>query len=993
MRKTLKLLISLATLIVIVLLATVITLASLDPNEHKDWIAKKVKERTGRVLSLDGDIAVSFYPWLGLQGNQIRLGQAPGFGDDAFMRVDHVELRVKLLPLLSNQYEIDTINIKGAVINLARDEQGKSNWDDLVGGPEERSDGPALPLAAMALGGVAIENARITWQDRKTGVRADISELNAAIAELKYGEPLALSLGFHAVSNRPAVDARVDLKGVMTYDTDSEQYGISPLEVSSSIKGKHIPGGRTTATLSAHIHVDRDAQTASIAGISIDALNTTLTGRIKASRLDSPTPSINTALAIKGDDLARLFKIAEIEPLASQLSRLKRRDFQAQITMDADLERGDIDVSEFSAQVLGAAITGEVKARHVQSDTPAYQGRLNATGPDLPMLMQVMGQLQGGDKAALTVYGRALAKNPDRAFSLKADVDADLKSGDISLPLFSVTALGIDATAALQARNMKGDNGNISGEVHLKGETLPALLRALGQEGLSEVVEAVELTTKVQGTGAAVQLAPVSVNAVLAGKGIAGSPINISLDASASLNLKAETLALNKVTVAGLDLQLVGSLNAKSIMTAPEFSGEVNVQPFNLRKIMQRLGQPLPPAADKTTWTNVALSTQFEGSEAFIHFNQASFQLDDSNLTGKFRAADLKEKPAMEFNLNIDSINLDRYLPPQGAAGRTTPSANNITPQSPPAEIPIERLRGLALQGEVSIGELIVKKATLRNVGSRFNAEDGVLHVQSLLADLYEGKLTGEIKLDVNPALPGLTVSSTLQGVQAEPLLRDVKGKARLRGRGEFSAALSTEGRNSEEMRRNLNGQMRLHFSDGAITGFNLGRKLRQWKQFKKGGSTERVDETEATDFLVLTGNPVAKAGVIRMDDLSMKAPLFRLAGEGELANLHADTIDYRLLASIANTAKGAGGKELVDLAGLDLPVNISGSLAEPKIRLDWGGVLAGLLTHKLKDAISLPIPGAGEPAEKTDPEQEDLPPASVEDLLFEGLKGLIKNK
>jgi len=376
---------------------------------------------------------------------------------------------------------------------------------------------------------------------------------------------------------------------------------------------------------------------------------------------------------------------------------------------------------------------------------------------------------------------------------------------------------------------------------------------------------------------------------------------------------------------------------------------------------------------------------------------------DDAGLTGSFSATDLKEKPAMQFNFDIDSIDLDRYMAPEVIARKNTTqpqatqkpvgTAKTVTAQPRPTEIPVAPVRGLNINGDFDIGELIVKKARLRNIKLRLNAQNGVLNLKPVFADLYEGKFSGDIKLDVNPKVPKLTVNAKLKGVQAEPLLKDLKGKARLRGKGDFSAALFSTGKNNGDLKRNLNGQMSISFSDGAITGFNLGKKLRQWKQFKKGGSTEGVEETESTDFLLLTGHPVAKAGVIRMDDLNMKAPAFRLAGKGELANLHSNTISYTVLATIANTSKGAGGRELVDLAGLDLPVNISGPLEDPKIQLDWGGVLAGLFTNKLKEAIPLPIPGVKTPVEQTDTTQEDPAPASVEERLFKGLKGLIKNK
>ena len=235
---------------------------------------------------------------------------------------------------------------------------------------------------------------------------------------------------------------------------------------------------------------------------------------------------------------------------------------------------------------------------------------------------------------------------------------------------------------------------------------------------------------------------------------------------------------------------------------------------------------------------------------------------------------------------------------------------------------------------------MIVSSARLDGFRMRLVARDGVLRAEPVTAALYEGRLSADITLDVNTPAPALTLNSSLADIQAEALLTDLTGKARLRGRGNFSAALTAEGGSIAAMKRSLSGPMSMSFSEGAVTGFNLGGALRRWKQFKKGRIIA-VEDTAATDFTEFSGNPVARAGVIRMDDLVLRAPAFRLQGEGVLADLHTDTIDYRAVATVVNTAQGAGGKELAELEGLALPLVVDGSLDDPKIRLNWEDILA----------------------------------------------------
>jgi len=101
MGKLIKLL--LGTTILIGLLFGIIVLAAVmyfDPNDHKDRIIAKVEEETGRQLKLEGDINLSYYPWLGLEVSGVTLGNAEGFGDAPFIHADVVALRIKTMPLL-----------------------------------------------------------------------------------------------------------------------------------------------------------------------------------------------------------------------------------------------------------------------------------------------------------------------------------------------------------------------------------------------------------------------------------------------------------------------------------------------------------------------------------------------------------------------------------------------------------------------------------------------------------------------------------------------------------------------------------------------------------------------------------------------------------------------------------------------------------------------------------------------------------------------------
>ena len=895
LKTLIKLLLWLAGLGVVALAALVILVTKIDPNEHKAWIETRFNKETGREISLDGPITFTFYPWLGVEAGKVSIANTEEFGAEPFVSLDYLKLRVKSLPLLREEYEVDTVAARGAVVNLVRNEQGIANWDVFAGEAGER-DKPVLPLAAVALGGVDIEDARITLEDRQTAARYEFSGIDVSTAELKYGEPVDISLGFRAVSDKPALDAFVSLAGIITYAADGEQFAVAPLDVDAVIKSSNVPGGQTSARLSARVDMDLDKNTAALSGFTLDTLDSTVAGDLSAQHIDSPTPAIAATLDAQGSDLGLLFKVAEIEPLASQLVRLTERSFRVSATVDADLERGDVYV-----------------------------------------------------------------------------------------PTLLLEAPGIKVGGKLDARNMKSRRGTVEGNLNIRGEHMAWLLTVLGQDGLAEVLQTVELDTRVQGKRTGIILETMSLEAVFAGPDIPGSPATMTLSADTRLNLDKETLAFDGFTLEGLGLKTAGRVEFSDIFGEVSASGQLEVAPFNLRRLARQLRQELPETADDDAFTRVALSGRFDLSDAGLNLERMELQLDDTRLSGEFSMTETALRPVTQFDLNVDQIDLDRYLLPDSQARQTSGE-----------DAALLALAATDLDGELSIDRLIVSNARLDGLRMRLTSRDGVLQADPVTAALYEGRLTAATVLDANPDLPTLTLNAELTGIQAEPMLVDMAGKARLRGKGNFTAALTAQGDSVAAMKRSLSGPMSLSFTEGAITGFNLGRALRQWKQFKKGQTID-VEDSAATDFTEFTGNAVARNGIVRMDDLELKAPAFRLQGGGVLADLHTDTIDYRAVATVVNTAKGAGGRELADLEGLALPLIVDGTLDDPKIRLAWEDILAGLLVEQVLDVFDLKLPGARTP-EESENEQETEEESEIDPLqellkegLKEGLRGIFK--
>lgn len=242
MNKPIKIgLIVIGGLIALFITAAVILVATVDPNEYKTEIAQAVKDNTGRDLVFEGDIGFNFFPWLGLEVGPVALGNAPGFKPKEMVRINRAEASIQIMPLLSGNVAIGVIVLDGFTLNLAVNEKGVTNWDDLVKSgqkPKEPSkEKPAAEsegskLESISVGGVEITNANISYDDRKAGQKASVSNLNLIIGEVGDKLPTPIELVFDLKLDKPKIDTRPKLTGIATFDKGAGTFRLTELVLS-----------------------------------------------------------------------------------------------------------------------------------------------------------------------------------------------------------------------------------------------------------------------------------------------------------------------------------------------------------------------------------------------------------------------------------------------------------------------------------------------------------------------------------------------------------------------------------------------------------------------------------------------------------------------------------------------------------------------------------------------------------------------------------------
>jgi len=267
-------------------------------------------------------------------------------------------------------------------------------------------------------------------------------------------------------------------------------------------------------------------------------------------------------------------------------------------------------------------------------------------------------------------------------------------------------------------------------------------------------------------------------------------------------------------------------------------------------------------------------------------------------------------------------------------------------------------LRTLDFVGEFKIGKLKVGNARMSNVTTKVVSRKGVLKVDPMAAKLYEGNYAGSVTLDATGKKPKMSAKNALTGIQIGPLLQDVAGEDRLLGRGELHTDISVVGLNEADVRRSLNGTSRFSFKDGALKGVNLAQIIRDASsRLGLGGGRLDTGTPGQTDFTELGGSFTMTNGVIKNNDLAAKSPLLRIEGKGEV-DLPKDSIDYLVTTTLVGTLAGQGGKEKDELAGVPIPVRVTGPLAKPNYRPDLEVALKARAKQEVQKQVEKKIQG-----------------------------------
>lgn len=433
-----RLLTTLAILLVVLVAGMAALVLLINPNDFRAYMVKKVEQKSGYHLTLDGDLRWHVWPQLSILAGRMTL-TAPGAAAPV-VSADNMRLDVELLPLLSHQLSVKQVMLKNGVIRLTPDSE-EQTVPGAPAAPTSNAEEPAVAAWKFDIDNLRIVDSLLIWQ-RANNEQINVRDINLTLQQ--NGQHQAQL----ALSSRVNRDQR-DLAFTLAADLDLQQY---PQQISANISqftyqldGADITNGGIKGEGSVQAVYQRVQQQLALKNMVLSANDSQLTGDAQlqfgsvphyAVNLSSPHLNLDTLSGWK-DNIGEAPQPAPLAPviasppdeaqslnvlrdftaqLALKADRLTYRGLEiAQLALEAENQRGLLTLGALGGKLAGGefSLPGELDVR---SAKPAITLRPDIKqielGPvlkafDMPQVITGKFNLQGtfgGDKLSAEAF-------------------------------------------------------------------------------------------------------------------------------------------------------------------------------------------------------------------------------------------------------------------------------------------------------------------------------------------------------------------------------------------------------------------------------------------------------------------------------------------------------------------------------------------------------------------------------------------------------------
>jgi AsmA protein len=436
-------------------------------------------------------------------------------------------------------------------------------------------------------------------------------------------------------------------------------------------------------------------------------------------------------------------------------------------------------------------------------------------------------------------------------------------------------------------------------------------------------------------------LDPMTLDADIAG--MTTNPVSVHLEQKLDVNLDEDRAQVTDLLLEAAGTRTTGNATVTGLTGEMKVAGQIDTEPFDANAALEAIGEEPIETSDDSALSKVALSATLDGPANSVMVNPLKVTLDSSTLSGKAGLENL-ETGKIVFDLNLDKITLDGYLPPQsdeedsaaasGAGGGTGGKEGGTTQLSEAELIPVDSLRPLLLDGSLKIGELNYDTIQASNIVFNVDAKDGVLRLTKASGDTLQGGFNASGRLDVSGNTPRISFKQNVSSMQLQPVVAMALDKDLAKGIFSMDLDFSASGNSEKALVNSAKGNASMNLADGTVRGLNLYGTLVGGVNDMLGrfqGLSALIPNQESgklpaalsedTKIINLTTKASLNQQVANLDSLEAKLDKGTLSGNGWMNML---TQEFDLKIGMQSPELG-GSKYLEDVTW---PLRCQGSLA-----------------------------------------------------------------
>jgi AsmA protein len=421
--------------------------------------------------------------------------------------------------------------------------------------------------------------------------------------------------------------------------------------------------------------------------------------------------------------------------------------------------------------------------------------------------------------------------------------------------------------------------------------------------------------------------------------------------ASFVANLDEQSLMLDGLTLEMLGLDVSGNFVGENLLDNLSLSGGIEIGDFDPRYVMGVFNQSIE-TADPDVLKRASARAEFYYGASGMGMRDMALRLDDSSLTG---SAGVRGE-RLEFDLNVDRIDIDRYLPPPADEDEApAPDEGSVDE----IDLPIEPLRHFAANGNLALDQAQFLGMTLTDANFALTAGNGRLSLRPT-GTLYGGAIDGEISIQVQGDAARLALRQSLTGVDMAGVGHDYFKTDALEGTGNVRLDLAAVGSKVGDIKRDLDGTASVAVTDGALLGVDFWHEIMQARAVLTGPEVPALEGEPKTPFSRIAVGGSVEDAVLTTDEFTAALPFAALNGTGTIDLL---TLELALSAN-AGLVDGPTLQEdpvLAEYAGRTIPLKISGTLDAPRVVPDVKALLSQAVQSRAQEEVDEAVDEARE--------------------------------